>query len=545
MNLAYAVVTVAVVSSMPAQQLLQAIRGAYSFEAANSVCAFGDYDGDGADDMLAFVPELNVRAHLRIFSVQSGVELWPGTTGVRIPGANVQYAGDLDQDGNPDVLVNGGVYTGYLNTSYYYVQAWSPSRNTMLWSRTGPWEAYGGYYGHGVGIAANLDVNADGRPDAVILSDGQAMPNRPVVSDVFVHDHAGMLLYHIPVLALGWRATAVGAMPDLDGDGCDEFLVGAFQPGIRGAVFVISGRTGSIHHFTPDLRQGDVIGGTVCDAGDVDGDGVHDYATASYRYSALTQLAIFSGATGALIRNWTDYWCQEGGMVGNVDIDLDGIPDLVVANPGIQIDRRNFGQFRAYSGRDGSVLWNHNIGLEGRDLIANRLVNLGVQPGSPYPVLGWSDYNWSGTGHGLIGTLDTRLLGQGPVTGTPVSSSLNLPAIGVRQVQGNARITVANGNPGSLAWLVGGLASESTYAGLPLPIALDPFGWTGCSAFVAPAVAIPTVLGTSGLDLGYAQIDLPFPIASTNGHALAAQWLLLDPTTGAFAVTQRHDFRIR
>ncbi|MEQ1736553.1 MAG: hypothetical protein ABL886_09145 [Rhodoglobus sp.] len=539
MNSACAAIAVAVVSSLPAQQVLQTIRGAYGWDVAHSACAFPDYDGDGANDMLAFVPEFNVQAHLRIVSVRSGVELWPGTTGVRIRGGNVQYAGDMDQDGTPDVLVNGHVYTGYLSTSYGYLEAWSPSRNLLLWSTRGIWDAYGGWWGHGHGIAANLDVTGDGRPDAIIMTESQTQ------SVVDVLDHAGRLVYSIPVLSLGWRAASLGSMPDLDGDGCDEFLVGAYQPGIRGAVFVISGRTGAIHQFTPDLRQGDVIGGTVCDAGDVDGDGVHDYATASYWASPLTQLAIFSGATGALIRNWTDYWCQPGGMVGNIDIDLDGIPDLVVANPGIRIDARNFGQFRAYSGRDGSVLWNHNIGIESMDLIANRLANLGVQPGSPYPVLGWSDYNWFGTGDGLIGTLNTHLLGQGPVTGRPASSTPNLPAIGMRQVQGNARITIANGNPGSLAWLVGSLANESSYGGLPLPIPLDPFGWTGCSAFVAPSVSVPTVLGSTGLTAGYAHVDLPCLIASSNGLALAAQWLVLDPATFDFAVSARHDFRIR
>ncbi|MEQ1634296.1 MAG: hypothetical protein ABL997_18085, partial [Planctomycetota bacterium] len=196
MNPIYATAAVAVVSALPAQQTLHVIRGAYGFEVAHSVCAFGDYDGDGANDMLAFVPEFNVPSHLRIVSVRSGIELWPGTTVVRIGGGNVQYAGDLDQDGNPDVLVNGSVYTGYLNTSYDYLEAWSPARNLLLWSTRGTWSTYGGWSGHGHGITANLDVTGDGRPDAIIMTESQTQ------SVVDVLDHAGRLVYSIPVLSL-------------------------------------------------------------------------------------------------------------------------------------------------------------------------------------------------------------------------------------------------------------------------------------------------------------------------------------------------------
>jgi hypothetical protein len=171
------------------------------------------------------------------------------------------------------------------------------------------------------------------------------------------------------------------------------------------------------------------------------------------------------------------------------------------------------------------------------------LVNLGSHAGSPYQVLVWPDTVTRSPG--TIHTLDTHLIGQGPANGIAHSSTPDLPQISTRQVQGNALITVAAGSPGSLGWLVGGFASDTSYAGLALPIALDPFGWTGCSAFVAPAVAVPTVIGSTGLDRGYAHVNLPLPVTATGGIALAAQWLLLDPTSGTFAVTQRHDFRLR
>ncbi|MEQ1631574.1 MAG: VCBS repeat-containing protein [Planctomycetota bacterium] len=504
---------------------------------ARQIAPFGDYDGDGEDDMLvAGSHTVGTAAFAEIWNM-SGSRLWPGFGGPQILSGGVHFAGDMDGDGSPDFISAGGVYNG--QASYQFIDVWSPRRNAVLWRRTGGNlnVRYGGYgYDHH-GVAANLDVTGDGRPDVIVITESQQE------SDVWVYDNSGAIYYRIPALSLGWITTSVAAMPDIDNDGADDFVVGALQPGIRGAVFAFSGRTGSIIHFNPDFRVGDVLGGSVSDAGDIDGDGVHDYATASYWSSPLTQIAIFSGATGHLLRNWDDYWTGPSGLLGNVDVDLDGIPDLMVGNGGWAANTIDRGQIRAYSGRDGSVLWNHDGQGSTYIVSPTSLVNLGTHPGSPYPVLGWNDYGTTSTA--TIQTIDTHLFGQGPVSGLSHSSTSELPQIGLRQLNGNARITVSGGTPGSLAWLVGGFASDTSYAGIPIPIALDPFGWTGCSAFVAPAVSVPTILGSTSLDRGYAHVDLPLPVTTTGGLALAAQWLLLDPSTGSFGVTQRHDFRLR
>jgi len=173
------------------------------------------------------------------------------------------------------------------------------------------------------------------------------------------------------------------------------------------------------------------------------------------------------------------------------------------------------------------------------------MIALGVQPGSPYPVFAFRDaWYYNGTsGVGRVIAVRTNLPGAGPVTGTPCSSTSTLPQIGMRSIPGGTRLTIAKGPPGAIGWLVGGLAAQTNYGAASLPLALDPFGLLGCSALVAPTVQIPVVLGTSGLDRGYAAVDLPWAL-SPNGTALAAQWIVWNPATGDYATTARHEFRV-
>jgi len=50
------------------------------------------------------------------------------------------------------------------------------------------------------------------------------------------------------------------------------------------------------------------------------------------------------------------------------------------------------------------------------------------------------------------------------------------------------------------------------------------------------------VLGATGIDAGYAQVDMPFQLTSaTLGTAIAAQWIALDPSNLGYAVTARHE----
>ncbi len=118
----------------------------------------------------------------------------------------------------------------------------------------------------------------------------------------------------------------------------------------------------------PQLLQQFDYGFAVADAGDVDGDGTPDVITGYSGYSSVFQgmtnngaAFVWSGATGAQLYafyggatsdnlGWT--------VTGAGDLNADGVPDLAVAAPNADpFGRLNAGTVSAYSGADGSLLW--------------------------------------------------------------------------------------------------------------------------------------------------------------------------------------------
>jgi hypothetical protein len=79
---------------------------------------------------------------------------------------------------------------------------------------------------------------------------------------------------------------------------------------------------------------------------------------------------------------------------------------------------------------------------------------------------------------------------------------------------------------------------------MPLSVALDAFGWIGCHAYVTPDIGDFRLLGTNGIDRGYAFVDLGARCAPALGLVVSAQWLALDPATMGYAATQKHQLRL-
>lgn len=154
----------------------------------------------------------------------------------------------------------------------------------------------------------------------------------------------------------GW---AVSELEDIDGDGANEAIVAAVLdgPSANGAVFVYSGATGDrlyAFHGNP----GDLLGYAVADAGDVDGDGVHDIVAGARNGN---RALVFSGATGD-----PDPLLELNGeapgdffgfaVAGAGDVDADGHADILVGATQNDASGLDSGRAYVFSGNDGSLI---------------------------------------------------------------------------------------------------------------------------------------------------------------------------------------------
>jgi hypothetical protein len=214
-------------------------------------------------------------------------------------GQSIADAGDLDRDGSGDVII-GGISSAWVcsgRTGATLLQLAGPNSPDR----------------YGYSVACLGDVNGDGFLDY-----------------------------------------AVGAPQRWVWGGGDHWTMGSTGPGY---VDVRSGADGSILRTLHGSGVGIAFGGSICAAGDVDGDGIGDLAVSGFLLPfpmGPTQLTLFSGATGSPL--WRN--SQHTGVVARLgDVDHDGREDLVIGELFTS-------RVVALSGADGSMLWVHGPRLE-------------------------------------------------------------------------------------------------------------------------------------------------------------------------------------
>lgn len=150
----------------------------------------------------------------------------------------------------------------------------------------------------------------------------------------------------------------VASVPDLDGDGLDDLVVGASlretSAALAGTLELFSSATGALLRVHDQSNLPRVLGGLVIRMRDVDGDGVDDYLATMRSFDVV----LFSGATGGLIRRHTSPTgvSNFGEDVADIgDVDFDGVPDYVILDP-FSVDHGSFGWARIYSGASGSLI---------------------------------------------------------------------------------------------------------------------------------------------------------------------------------------------
>lgn len=288
-----------------------------------------DLDGDGADDLLIAAPyedtTANAAGHVALFygatTLTGSVAMSDGDVVLTGDGESdrlglnaIRPIGDIDGDGDQDVLI--GAYnastSGGTNTGYAYVLD------------------YGSVTAGGVGSAAWLTLHGDS-----------------------ADDHFGM---------------SAAGLGDVDGDGTDDFVVGArFGDEVStdgGALyFYYGGLTGGT--LTPadaDASWGTSVAdsrlGWDLDAQDLDGDGQAELMAGAYAWTSPVSSGRSFLLLGSDYGSWTtgmdvasEAYATVAGDTANEfvgrtnaalgDVDGDGASEWVVGAEGVAVDGNN------------------------------------------------------------------------------------------------------------------------------------------------------------------------------------------------------------
>jgi hypothetical protein len=279
--------------------------------------------------------------------------------------------------------------------------------------------------------------------------------------------------------------SALAGVSDVDGDGAPDVLVGAplaSSGGIEsGRVTVKSGRTGAELLAIAGAAPGIHFGAAVS-AGDIDGDGLDDYvvgAPLAPDASALGAVRVHSGADASVLWVWTgtsagDHFGTSVAVAG--DVDLDGFNDVLVGAPLSDVPgHADAGTAWLMSGASGSAVTSWH-GAGGGDELGYAVDGAGdvngdglldVVVGAPkadgFAVDSGNAYLYSGANgallHSLIGSLfletgqfGTSVAGLGDISGDGFAD-VAVGGPGVDVTKDNGGVWVFSGSDGGLLWI--------------------------------------------------------------------------------------------
>lgn len=284
-------------------------------------------------------------------TAQERLYKWFGDQANEQFGRSVGSDGDLNGDGISDFLVG----APDASTDHGLLRAISGSDGSVMWS-------FLGNSGETLGVATAMigDVDNDGVPDFATFSANP--PNaKPSGWGVVVYSGATQAsLYCIDGAQNERLGSEIAPMGDLDGDGVPDY---ALSERFLGDIHVISGRLGTLIYLISAPSDAAQFSYAISSGGDVDGDGVDDLVVGDPDGSPggiQTGAAwVYTGSTGNLLYELagTAQYSNFGTGVALIhDLDSDGLSDVVVGAPLEQLGLEGSGHVHVFSGRTGAPL---------------------------------------------------------------------------------------------------------------------------------------------------------------------------------------------
>jgi hypothetical protein len=346
--------------------------GAYG----QSVAIIGDIDADGSDDLLVGAPTESatglasagraylysgrtgqlIRTHVSFYAQSSGAFGWA-----------VVGLGDVNGDGRGDYAI-GAPFEASNDVGHVYV--YSGATGTMLWDLAGPGLATG----FGGALAEVPDLNNDGRAELLIGYAG-ITGDAPAVSVYQAKNGAILQSFAKPAGGGNFHkfGQSVASVPDLTGDGKADVLVGApswdfVGTADAGAVFVYNGSAGGFIGAlsSVDAQLSGGFGRAVAGVPDLDGDGKGDIVVGAPteiptgESIRAGQVHVYSGATRSFIRTLSSALPTEQGIFGTAvggtdDVTGDGRGDIVVG-AALEGPAPNLGRVYRFDGALGTAM---------------------------------------------------------------------------------------------------------------------------------------------------------------------------------------------
>ncbi len=354
----------------------------YSSAAFPTFLAGGDLDGDAVEDIVIADPDRE--ASYTIAGAITGRRWSDGATIVNAVGEAQRWqmdgaiatVDDQDGDGRRDLAVS------FLGANGEYAGSQRPLR---LYSGTSG-RQIGGLTTWNFGIttlAAVPDLDGDGREDLATTIVPGANPWVEVLSS---STSAKLASYHLGNEWSNFGAVlAVGVQP---ATGSAELAIAEHISGYpgnppvneAGRVVVVDLATGALLLEVHGVRKKEQLGRAIAFLGDVDGDGVSDWAMGAPYNSLIApqagRVAILSGVAGAQLDEQFGGAASEefGSAIAALgDVDGDDVPDFAAAAPGASASS---GAVRAYSGAGLTLLF-AAPGLTAGDRFGQSLVAMG------------------------------------------------------------------------------------------------------------------------------------------------------------------------